>query len=1016
MESFLKYVAEDIIRDNTKGQHVDLSDVVVVFPNKRASLFLNEELMKQVGQPIWCPTYITISDLFRHHSNLLVADPIKLICDLHKTFIECTGIDETLDHFYGWGQLLLADFDDIDKNLGDAKQIFLNIANLHELDDDSYLDEEKRNILKKFFSNFTDNHNSELKKRFIELWNHLYDIYVGFNKRLSAQGLAYEGALYRKVVESNDIYFEHGTYLFVGFNMMQTVERKLYEILKSKANCHFYWDYDKYYVDDKKCQRKIDRKSWNIKNEAGHYISQYLCDYGNKLQDHPQHDDIYDNMSHAKDISYFCAPTENIQARYIHDWLLENDRYKAGRKTAIVLGDETLLSTVIHSIPKEVEQINITLGYPLQQTPFYSLIQQLIQLQELGHTKGSDTYRLHYVSKVLRHPYARFITLKYQELLQELETKKIFYPSGDMLCRENDEGLTLLFSNLDNDENRNLALANYLVAILKIIGEHTSQNNKINDNDTNAEGEDKRPFKQPVNDPLFQESLFRTYTLINRLRGLIEAGDLVVDIITMERLILQLFQTTSVPFHGEPAVGVQIMGVLETRNLDFDHILVLSCNEGNLPKGVNDASFIPYSIRKANGLTTIDNKVAIFGYYFLRMIQRAHDITFTYNNSTEDGHTGEMSRFMLQLLVESPHNILRKSLVAGQDVEQKECEAIQRTSDMMKILNKSHLITPTYLNTYLRCAKRFYYKYVEGLQEPDEMEEEIDNRIFGNIFHKAAQLFYLRFASPEILHKNEKGEIELMRPIVIQKGDIEMGLKNEAMLNRIVDDAFREELFKVKENGFHPNYNGLQLINFEVIANYLKQLLKIDHELAPFTILGLEQKVSAKFNFETPDGSKTLLMGGYIDRLDAIAANGNPSMSNIAERIRVIDYKTGRATISFPRTVDEIFDTKISIKKHSDYYLQAILYSLIVKHDSKRNPASDPVSPALLFIQQSGAKEYDPTLKFGKDLIIDAADYENEFMQGLSKIVSEIFDPSLPFLPTEDIKRCETCPYASLCR
>ena len=201
MESFLKYVAQDILQE----YGTDLSHVAVVFPNKRASLFLNEELMRQVGHPIWCPTYITISDLFRRHSNLQVADPIKLICDLHKTFIEAVLTDETLDHFYGWGQLLLADFDDIDKNMADAQQVFFNVENLHALDDDSYLTEEQRKILKKFFGNFRDDQDSELKKRFLQLWSHLGEIYTNFNQRLEAQGLAYEGALYRKVADRKSV-------------------------------------------------------------------------------------------------------------------------------------------------------------------------------------------------------------------------------------------------------------------------------------------------------------------------------------------------------------------------------------------------------------------------------------------------------------------------------------------------------------------------------------------------------------------------------------------------------------------------------------------------------------------------------------------------------------------------------------------------------------------------------------------------------------------------------------------
>lgn len=997
MKSFLKYVAQDIANDYIKEDNTDLSQVAVVFPNKRASLFLNEELMAIIDRPFWCPTYITISDLFRRHSKLQVADPIKLICDLYKTFIECTGMDETLDHFYGWGQLLLADFDDIDKNMADAHQIFTNLENLHDLDDDSYLTDEQRKILTKFFANFKDAPQTELKERFKKLWNHLAEIYTKFNERLASQGLAYEGALYRQVAENKLLQFEHTTYLFVGFNMMQRVELQLYDQLKSKAECHFYWDYDCYYVNDKKSKKSLDRTEWNIKNEAGHYISQYLADYDNKLDNDADHDLIYDNMNRPKDLTYISAPTENIQARYVNDWLLDNDRYKDGRKTAIVLADESLLQTVIHSLPSEVkEHVNITIGYPLQQTPFFSLVQQVIRLQTIGHNKNNDTYRLSYISKVLKHPYAKFISSSCEALREDLEGKKIFHPTRERLCKnEDDAGLQLLFCCLDAAENFNLALADYLVKLLKMIGMNAKDHT----------------------DPLFQESLYRSYTLINRLRGLVEADDLVVDTITFERLIQQLFQATSVPFHGEPAVGIQIMGVLETRNLDFEHILVLSCNEGNLPKGVNDSSFIPYSIRKAYGLTTVDNKVAIYAYYFLRMIQRAKDVTLTYNNATEDGHSGEMSRFMLQLMVESQHHIEHCTLTAGQNPQRPTYEAMQKGEKSMSTLNGMKFITPTFLSTYLRCPKRFYYKYIQQLEESEELEEEIDNRIFGNIFHRAAQLFYLKMANPDDLAIDEKtGEPYLTKEICVTKGDIEHYAKNEKYITDIIDEAFREELFKVDSKSYHPDYNGLQLINREVIISYLKQLLKIDLELAPFYIKGLEIKVSREFSFDTPDGKKTLLLGGYIDRLDSVSSNGNADLSNITERIRVIDYKTGRTPTTFPREVATIFDPS-ELGKHTDYYLQAMLYSLIVKHDQTRlNPANDPVSPALLFIQQSGAKGYDPTLKFGKDVISDAATYEEEFMEGLRGLFAEIFDPHLAFSPTEDKQRCNNCPYAELCR
>ena len=950
MKAFLKTVAQDMLAK----YGTNMSDIAVVFPNKRAALFLNTYLAQLAGKPIWTPTYITISDLFRRHSELKVADPIKSICDLHKVFVACTGIDETLDHFYGWGQLLLADFDDVDKNMVDAKLLFANLSDIHELDDVSYLTDYQKEMIKKFFSNFSDDHNTELKKRFLQLWSHFYDIYVGFNQKLAEQQLAYEGALYRKVVNDEDIDFHYKKYLFIGFNMMQIVEQTLCDRLMKQGKALFYWDYDKYYMEGQ--------------NEAGHYIRQYLKHYPNELASYPQKD-IYDNMSKNKDITYISAPTENIQARYVNAWLKEHNRYKMGRNVAIVLSDENLLQSVIHSLPEEVKSVNITIGYPLQQTPFYSLIQQLIQLQGIGHPLHSETYRLHYVLTALRHPYTRFISSRYADLLEKLEEQTA--------------------EATQNSYNKQLI--SYLLDILRMIGTQAKD----------------------LNDPLFHESLYRTYTLLNRLQELITSGDLEVDTITLERLIQQLIQTTSIPFHGEPAEGIQVMGVLETRNLDFDHILVLSCNEGKIPKGVNDSSFIPYSLRKAYGLTTVENKVAIFAYYFHSMLQRAHDITLTYNNATEDGQSGEMSRFMLQLMVESQHPIVRKTLIAGQKPLRPAYDEEPKTEEVMKVLDDVRMLTPTFLNTYQRCQKQFYYKYVKGLLEPDEIDEdEVDNRIFGNIFHRAAELFYYGFASKSDIQTDEKGKQQLIRPIVITADILDQAMKDKMLVDRLVDQAFREELFKVGNNDYHPKYNGLQLINKEVIASYLRQLISIDRRQTPFTIIGMELVVSDTLKVNTSRGEKQFKIGGFIDRLDAISP-----ISNISERIRVIDYKTGRAQTTHPKDIDEMFSaTPQALSKHTDYYLQAFLYSMIIKNSKRYNSAQDPVSPGLLFIQNAGAEDYDPTLKLGREKIEDITPYEEDFMAHLRSLIADIYNPALPLRPTCDKKRCEYCPYAGLCK
>ncbi len=878
MKSFLEHVAEDLL--SRYGN--DLSRVAVIFPNKRASLFLNEYLARLSDRPIWSPAYITISDLFRSHSKLKVADPILLVCELHKCFTQCTGIDETLDHFYGWGQLLLSDFDDLDKNMGPADKVFANLRDIHELDDISYLTEEQREMIRRFFSNFTEDHNSELKERFLRLWSHIADIYHTFNEMLADKEMAYEGALYRQVATDESIAFEYDTYAFVGFNLLQKVEQTLFRRLEQEGKAIFYQDTD-----------EIPPKA----------------------------------------VTYISAPTENIQARYISQWL-DKERQEGGRKTAIVLCDEGLLQAVIHCLPDTIEKVNVTTGYPLLQTPVASLITQLVNLQVNGYSHKTGTFRRYWLDIIRRHPYAPLLT----------------------------EDIEAIPHITDNNE-----LLHWLLILVKKIATQMEQ------------------------DPLYTESLFRMYTLLNRLTDLTESGVLNVDIITLQKLIGQLIQSTSIPFHGEPAEGIQVMGVLETRNLDFDHVLLLSCNEGNMPKGVSDTSFIPYAIRKAYELTTVDHKVAIYQHYFHRLLQRAKDVTIVYNNSTNDGKTGEMSRFMLQLMVETKIPISFRNLKAGQQPILHTPKVIEKNEAVMDIMHHRFSkelggISPTAISSYLRCQLQFFYRYIGNLKEPDENEEElIDNRIFGNIFHKAAQILYKRIGQT-----------------YITSSDIERLLKNEVEIAQAVDTAFKEEFFQIKdERRPMPPLDGLQLINREVILKYVKLLLETDLKLTPFTIHGLEKRVS--MNLPVIGGLQTVA-GGIIDRLDSIT---DPDTGQ--QRIRVIDYKTGAYRIKALPDVEAIFDPK-NIADHSDYYLQTFLYSYIVSQKMHK-----PVSPSLLFIQHAGTEDYDPTLRLGKEAVKDIADVSERYMELLVEKIGEIFNPDLAFTPTSDLNRCTNCPFKCLC-
>lgn len=949
MRTFLHFVAEDII----KKYGTNLSRIAVVFPNKRAALFLNEELARLVDKPIWSPTYITISDLFRNHSDKTVGEQIKLICDLHKTYNECTGMNETLDMFYGWGQLMLADFDDIDKNMADSQKVFANLKDIHEFDDLSYLTDSQKDILKQFFSNFSEEQDSEIKRKFLTLWSNFGNIYSSYKKRLASQNIAYEGALYREVVETENLDFKYDNYLFVGFNMMQKVEQEMCSRLMKLGRAKFYWDFDDYFM-----------KSRGIVNhEAGTYIRQYLKYFPNELD--ISNSEIYHNLDGKKDIKYLSATTENIQARYISKWLTDNDRYKDGKLTAIVLADEKLLQTVIHCIPSEVENVNITTGYPLQQSPVSSFVKMLISLRTMGYRSDIGKFRMKWVETLLRHPYIKYVSDKAQTVLDDYKQLRSFYQSSTDLSK--DEGLSLLFK----EDNQNILSLNiWLTEVLQLVGNNFSQENE--------------------SDPLMQESLFRMYTLLNRLGDLIKSGDLEADIKTYTKLINQLISTTSIPFHGEPVVGIQIMGVLETRNLDFDHVLVLSCNEGNMPKGVNDSSFIPYSIRKAYGLTTIDNKVAIYSYYFHSLLQRATDITLMYNKSTSNTNTGEMSRFMMQLMVEGNHNIQKVNVNANQNPLTHIKEAIVKDEKVMTIIRSIQKMSPTAFSVYLRCQLQYYYRYIAGIKQPDNEDDEIDNRIFGNIFHKAAELFYQKYLNGSIVHQS----------------DLEDDVKNEALLSRIIDAAFKEELFNIPKNT-KIDYNGLQIINRQVILDYLKQMIRIDIKLAPFSILGLEKTVKMDLTVNADNEQKTIQLYGNIDRIDEIEEAGN-------NRIRIIDYKTGNNNRAIVNSIDDIFDPS-KINNHTNYFLQSMLYALIIRDDKNINPENIKVSPALLFIQHTLAKDYDPTLLLNKEKITDIAQFKDDFVAGLKRLIEDILDSSKPFLPTDDKSRCETCIYKLIC-
>jgi hypothetical protein len=956
METFLKQVAHDLY-NKTEG---NFTKVAIVFPNKRASLFFNEYLAQESDRPIWSPTYVSISELFRQSSDLSIADPIKLVCDLYKVFQKATGSKETLDDFYFWGEMLIADFDDADKNMADTHALFSNLKDLNELMDNyDFLEEGQKEALSQFFHNFSINQVTELKQRFISMWNVLGDIYTEYKALLESQSIAYEGMLYRQVIEQLDVEaLPYNKYIFVGFNVLNKVEHTLFKKLNEAGKAMFYWDYDTFYLN-------------KTPHEAGEFIRRNLRDFPSELPA-----SFFDNLNQPKEVTFIESPTENGQVRYLPQWIRENLTSQE-KETAVVLCNEALLQPVLHALPDNVKHINITMGFPLSQTPAYSFVNALMELHTSGYNPNNGRYLFAEVISVLKHPYTRQLSPEAEKLEQTLTRDNRFYPLPSELKQDN--VLELLFTPRRN----NLDLCSMLSEALKEVAVIYQQ---------------QAASHSDAFDQLYRESLFKTYTLVNRFHTLIESKELNVQAGTFQRLLTRVMSSSSIPFHGEPAIGMQVMGVLETRNLDFRHLIMLSVNEGQLPKAGGDSSFIPYNLRKAFGMTTIDHKIAVYAYYFYRLMQRAEKVTLVYNTATDGINRGELSRFMLQFLIEWGYPVLRKQLEAAQSPQDSTPIIIEKTPDVMERMksvfdirnNPKALISPSALNCYLDCPLKFYYKYVALLSAPDEVTADIDSAKFGSIFHYAAEHIYKDLTA--------HGKL-------ISRENLETLLKDEVRLQTYVDNGFKELFFNLPQNE-QPEYNGIQLINSAVIVKYIQQLLRNDLRYAPFTFVGSEQRIFENIEICTPTGDIQSRIGGIIDRIDSKG-----------ESLRIVDYKTG-GDADTPANVQSLF---IPDKKRSNYVFQTFLYASIVCKKLREKNDSRLVAPALLYIHRAASENYSPVIQMGeprkpKEPVDNFAQHEGDFRENLKTLLEDIFNPDISFTQTEIEDKCAYCDFRALCK
>lgn len=935
MSKFLELTASDLYRKFGNN----LSEIAVVFPDKRAKFFFNNYLYRAAGKTLWSPNYLTISNLVEDISEFNLADMLQLVSELYEVYVTNTKTGENFNDFYFWGEMLLHDFDDIDRNLIDAQSLFGNLQNLKKMQHAfEFLDENQQKALEQFFANFSIEKQSDIKKKFIEIWDVLGNIYMQFRSKLLSQKIAYEGMIYRSIIENEnmniDETFTYTQYAFVGFNMLNACEKKLFYLLKKHNKALFYWDYDEYYLKNKN-------------HEAGFFMRNNLREFPSELPA-----ENFNLLSeNRKKIKIISSPTENAQARYLHEWVKP---IRDLDDSAVVLCNESLLLPVLYSLPENISDANVTMGFPLSQTPIFSTINVLIDLQTKGFDKNRKLWKRSYVLNVLQNQYVQTLSLEIENIETELLKTSDYQCSDEYLRR--DINLKSIFEPVDNTYK----FIDYLVEILKNISQKNSANNQ-----------------------LYNEAIFRAYTSLNRLGDMLHSKKFTIDIKIFSILLRRLLSSTTIPFDGELSKGLQIMGILETKNLDFKNVLILSANENLLPKSGSEASFIPYSLRRAFGLTTSDRRDAIYAYYFYRLLQRAENITVSYGTAANGLNKGEASRFILQLRMESDFDIELFDIQSPITLPAIPEIKIDKTQEIIALLRNKYssgnsYLSPSTLNMFIDCSLKFYFRHIANLHLPDNKTDS-DSIAFGKIFHKAAEIIY-----------KKAGKLENS---YISENDLDALIDNNEFLKNTVDEAMKAEA-----NISHSqNYSTQQLIMRDVIVDYIKKLLEFDKTNIPFILYKTETELVDKFNFETPLGNIDTYLGGRVDRIDM--------KENI---LRVLDYKTG-GTGKAIKSVEELF---ISSKNRNGYAFQAFLYSVII---SRQKPEFK-VMPSILYINRKLTEQEDIQIKFGKEKLTDIRQIENDFLNQLSKIISNIFDAAIPFVQTENKDACTYCDYKQICK
>lgn len=936
MVSFLQLLAKDIINKYA----TEFKNLTIIFPNKRAGLFLAEELSRLIDRPVWMPEILTLTEYIEKFTGLKNAENLSLIIKLYKSYTRVSGSQEKFEDFYFWGNMLLGDFDDIDKYLADPKDLFSNLIALKELElNFPYLSEEQIIVIRQFWSSFTPDKFSREQEEFLKVWDKLYPTYTDFKTQLLSEEICYEGMNERYFCEHIEHYNHPGHILIAGFNALNNCEKQIFNYYRDLGYASFYWDYDIYYTSDEY-------------QEAGHYIRENLKHFPNELG--IEH---FNNFKYnQKQIEYIAIPSTIGQAKLLPELTL-NHQNDDPRNTAIVLCDEQMLIPVMHSLPEYIRKINITMGYPAKNTSVAALISLLCDLKNYAKQEGETTYYYYKpVIALLNHKLIKDLCPEeIHKITNYINQKNIVYVSERSLHFH--QLTKAVFSSGPE------SIPDYLLNILNLLTRTTLEGNP---------------------DQIEKEFIFTIYTQIQNLQNTFEEEGIIPENKLYMQIINKIINGITIPFSGEPLEGLQLMGLMETRMLDFKNLIILSANEGILPKTTLPSSFIPYNLRLGFRLPTPEHQDAVFAYYFYRLLQRSQNIRIMYISGIKGMSGGEMSRFLYQIKYESGLPIQESNFQNLISTQNPRSIIIEKNEDIMQILetyteSPGKTISPSALNTYLECPLRFYFKYIARIEEKEEITEELDHRLLGNIFHECSQSLYATISNHIIT-------VEAIDRIL-----------NDTTL---IDESIKASYLKVYDPKISKLIdNGSNELILGIIKKYILKMFTYDKQFCPFRMLAMEERFYVPLHIQTEEKEQTVYIGGFIDRVDQ-TENG----------IRIIDYKTGTDNTSI-KTIESVFNPENPTRNKAAF--QTMLYCLMFDHVC---PSEKPLIPGIYSIKLLFGKNYNFRLKCDKEYISDFRHSEETFIVQLKNVLQELFSPSHPFCQTTDNNKCRNCSYAEICR